>query len=104
MSLFQCEVCGTRENTALAAQGFSGGMARCFDWSYAPEREGKKLCSECGPTHYRDGKPTEFGVWHGKFPKLILPLGMFVTGKHGNLSHKETGDQDISKYEVAGNE
>lgn len=37
MSLFQCEVCGCCENTALSCQGFHW-MADLFDWSYAPER------------------------------------------------------------------
>ncbi len=61
MSLFQCDICGARENTAL-----SGGY-----WKSAV-----KKCSEC-----------ETGVWHDEFPKLILPLGEFKTDRHGNLEH-----------------
>ena len=100
MSLFQCEVCGCCDNTALAAQGFKGFMDRCFDWSEHPERKGKKLCSACGPAKYRDGKPTEFGAWHGEFKRVFLPLGMFETNRDGNLAHKETGDDDFRKYAI----
>ena len=100
MSLFQCEVCGCCENTACAAQGFKGFMERCFDWSYAPERQGKLLCSACGPTHYRDGKPTEFGKWHGEFKRTFLPLGMFETNRRGNFAHKETGEEGYSSYAI----
>ena len=90
MSLFQCEVCGCCENTALSAQGFKI-MKHLFDWSYAPEREGKRICSACGPTHYRSGKPTKFGKWHCEFPRLLYPMGEFFTNSVGNLEHRETG-------------
>ena len=73
MSLYQCEQCGAMENTALG--------------SYWLQK--KKLCSECAD-----------GVWHGRFEKIILPLGMFVTNREGNLEHKETGDTDIKKYAI----
>ena len=71
MSLFQCEECGCRENTAVG----------CY-WG----RE-RKLCSECVT-----------GKWHGEFPKVLLPKGQFITNDRGNLAHKETGDTDILKY------
>lgn len=71
MSLFQCTNCGARENTAPV--GLAG-------------RE-KKQCSECLT-----------GTWHGLFPKMLLPIGMFVTNNQGNLAHKDTGDTDLSKY------
>lgn len=99
MSLFQCEVCGCCENTALSCQGFYW-MTDLFDWSYAPEREGKKLCSACGPTHYKSGKQSEWGVWHGRFPRVRLPLGAFKTDRQGNLAHVETGDTDYHRYEI----
>ena len=73
MSLYQCEECGGRENTACGAY-----------WG-----RDKKLCFEC-----------DTGVWHGKFKKLLLPKGMFITNGQGNLAHKETGDTDISKYAI----
>jgi hypothetical protein len=73
MSLYQCEECGCCENTALGAY-----------WGRT-----KKICSEC-----------DTGRWHGKFPKLILPKGMFITNGVGNLAHKETGDTDIEKYAI----
>lgn len=100
MSLFQCQHCGCCENTALSSQGFLP-LGEYFDWSYAPDREGLLLCSVCGPVAYRDGTPTEYGgQWHGRFPRVFLPLGQFRTASNGNLEHIETGDQDYSKYAV----
>lgn len=75
MSLYQCTKCGARENTACG--------------HYWAAEEGKALCSEC-----------HTGTWHGKFPKIILPIGMFITDRHGNLAHKETGDTDVAKYAI----
>ena len=46
MSLFQCQHCGCRENTALAAQGCDGYAESFFDWTGLEDRKGKKLCSE----------------------------------------------------------
>lgn len=100
MSLFQCEVCGCCENTALASQGFHGLFESIFDWSYAPERKGKRLCSACGPLAYRDGKPTEYGQWHDVFSRVFLPMGMFLTNEQGNLEHIETGSEDFRAYEI----
>ena len=74
MSLFQCERCGARENTALAQNWLDDG----------------EICSEC-----------RTGQWHGVFEKIVLPKGMFVTDRQGNLAHKETGDTDISKYAIS---
>ena len=90
MSLFQCQNCGCCENTALSAQGFKM-MKHLFDWSFAPEREGLRVCSACGPTNYRDGKPTEFGKWHGVFSRTYYPMGEFSTDHEGNMAHNETG-------------
>jgi len=90
MSLFQCENCGCLENTALSAQGFKV-MARMFDWSYAPNLKGMRICSACGPSQYNDGKSTEFGKWHNVFSREFYPLGEFVTDEVGNLKHAATG-------------
>lgn len=30
--------------------------------------EAKLLCSACGPTHYSDGTPSEYGKWHNHYP------------------------------------
>lgn len=98
MSLFQCDNCGCVENTALSSQGFVGIFEDFFDWSYAPERRGMKLCSACGPTHYSDGQLTKYGKWHNVFSREYLPVGMFETNLKGNLSHKENGDDDYRKY------
>lgn len=72
--------------------------AQYFDWTGIEARKGNLLCSACGPTHYADGRPTKFGVWHGKFPRRYLPMGMFKTAQNGNLEHRETGEQAIDKY------
>lgn len=100
MSLFQCEVCGCVENTALACQGFKGVPEKWFDWSGIADRKGKLLCSSCGPTSYTDGSPTVYGKWHGQFKRIYLPKGMFKTNRVGNLEHVETGDEDYRRYAV----
>jgi hypothetical protein len=78
-------------------------MHDLFDWSYAPEREGLRLCSACGPTLYDDGSTTRYGQWHGKFDRTFLPLGMFKTNQKGNLAHVETGDEDFFKFDISPN-
>ena len=98
MSLFQCENCGSAENTALSNQGFS--FVAIYDWSYAPELEGKKLCSACGPEKYSDGVRCRNSGWHGIFKRMRLPMGMFKTNKDGNLEHIENGDTRYGKYEI----
>jgi len=91
MSLFQCQNCGCLENTALSCQGFKA-MKDLFDWSYAPGREGLRLCSACGPSRYKSGKPHKAsGQWHGVFERRFFPLGEFVTDEVGNLKHAATG-------------
>ena len=99
MSLYQCEECGCRENTALGC--FIGSWKpTLFDWTGIENRKGKKLCSACGPTHYSDGTATKFGQWHNQFRQLFLPQGKFIKNQQGNLEHIETGDTDLQKYEV----
>lgn len=100
MSLFQCGNCGCCENTALSGQGCYGHAENLFDWTGLEGRKGKKLCSACAPTKYKDGTPTEYGQWHGHFDRVFLPPGMFKTAKNGNLAHVETGDEDFRKYEL----
>jgi hypothetical protein len=51
---------------------------------------------------YSDGKPTGKGVWHGEFPRVYLPVGMFSTNNKGNLAHTETGDEDFYKWALPG--
>lgn len=98
MSIFQCERCGCAENTACGVGMFYHSPSS-FDWSYAPELEGKRLCSACGPTHLKNGSKTiTEGQWHGLFPRVYLPKGQFVTNSVGNLAHRETGDTDYLKY------
>ncbi len=99
MSLFQCEHCGSVENTACSGQGIKM-MADYFDFAGIEDRKGKLLCSVCAPTKYADGGKTKFGVWHNRFPRKILPMGMFKTNSVGNLEHIETGETDYSKYAI----
>lgn len=101
MSLFQCEVCGCCENTALACQGFKG-ITECFDWAYAPEREGMRLCSACGPALFAGSEgPTPYGKWHDQFARVFLPLGQFKTNQRGNLEHIETGSEDFRAFAIS---
>jgi hypothetical protein len=100
MSLFQCDVCGCCDNTALALCRYP--FPQDFDWTGIEDRKEKALCSACAPAKYGDGTPTEFGKWHGQFARTFLPLGMFKTNRVGNLAHIETGDEDYRKYAVAG--
>lgn len=67
MPLFECEICGVVENTALGTYwGRRLGL-------YAPPFDGKALCSQCTPEVYSDGKPTrKGGKWHGKFPRQTV--------------------------------
>jgi hypothetical protein len=62
MALYVCEDCGCVENTAL---GQYWGRETLYPEPYAD----RKLCSECGSPTYTDGTPTDFGTWHGRFPK-----------------------------------
>lgn len=100
MSLFQCQHCGCCENTATSHQGFNLNI-ECFDWTYAPEREGLLLCSACGPAYYSKGSKNKYGgKWHNKFERVFLPLGMFKTTKSGNLEHIESGSEKYMDYKI----
>ena len=91
MTTFQCENCGAIENTALSCQGFHSGFFKYFDWTDIEHLKGKLLSSVCGPTKYVSGEPTEFGVWHNKFKRIIFPVGMFEV-RNFELVHKVNGD------------
>lgn len=71
MSLYQCEKCGCRENTATG----------CY-WGRTV-----KLCSFCGE-----------GAWHGKFKRKFLPKGQFHTNRDGNLQHTASGKTDLREF------
>ena len=71
MSLFRCEQCGCRENTAY------GFYATRFGSKVANMYKGRALCSECGPSEYLSGEKTRWGKWHGHFEK-ISATGYFV--------------------------
>lgn len=100
MSIYQCEHCGCRENTATGNYAFRRKV-EWFDWTGMEDRKGKALCSACTPRNRPEGGVWEdFGHWHGRFPRLFLPKGMFITDRQGNLAHKETGDTEIYKYAI----
>lgn len=75
-------------------------MADCFDWSYAPEREGLKICSACGPVKYKTEGPTKYGKWHGQFDRVFLPIGEFHTNRVGNLEHTATGSERFRGFAI----
>ena len=103
MSLYQCDECGCRENTACGLY-WSRNRTHLFDWTGIDHLKGKSLCSACAPTKFRSGTPTEFGKWHGQFARIFLPIGQFKTNEQGDLEHIETGDTDIKKYRLVGPE
>ena len=99
MSLYQCEHCGCRENTALGMQPHI--PTEWFDWTSIEDREGMHLCSACAPTHYSDGTVcSKAGKWHGRFARIFLPKGAFKTNREGNLEHTETGRTDILAFAI----
>lgn len=102
MSLFQCENCGCAENTALSSQGFVYGSEDFFCWKDKENLKGKHLCSACGPTHYKNGEPSEYGKWHNEFERVFLPKGKFKTNNVGNLEHIETGETNFLIYKING--
>lgn len=99
MSLFQCENCGCCENTALTTTA-TKYAPEWFDWSAIEDRDGKLLCSVCAPTKYSDGSKTKYGVWHGEFDRVMLPMGEFKTNDDGNLEHIETGSVNFMDFEL----
>lgn len=101
MSLFQCEHCGGRENTALSCQGIGKFAADWFDWIGIEDRKGKLLCSACAPSKHSDGTPSGLGEWHDNFPQLFLPMGEFKTNDQGNLEHIESGSTDLKAFAIA---
>lgn len=98
MSLFQCDICGCMDNTALAiGEPLAGSKSytKIFNWTGMEERTGKELCSSCAPALYSDGTKTKFGKWHNQFDRYFLAKGEFFTNDSGNLEHKESGRTDI---------
>jgi len=91
MSLFQCDNCGCIEKTHLSSQAFCIAPHN-YNWAYAPERKGKRLCSACGPVAFVSGDPTpSAGEWHKKFPRYALPINSCYTDDEGNVIHKPSG-------------
>lgn len=97
MSLFQCQHCGCKENTALASQGCDGFAETFFDWTGFEDRRGKKLCSACGPTKYSDGTPSHLGKWHGVFERVFLPMGVYRTDRRGNLERIDASPSTVNE-------
>lgn len=81
MSLYQCEQCGCKENTACGWYHYTEHT----DLKY----NRRKLCSACAPTNFSDGTPTDFtGEWHGDFQRTFYPKGVMMTNRVGNLDYK----------------
>lgn len=99
MSLFQCEVCGCMDNTALSSVCTSQ-LPEVFDWSGVEDRMGKELCSACAPKYHADGKKSGLGAWHGEFDRVYLPMDQFFTNKCGDLEHRNSGSTHIRKFAI----
>lgn len=99
MSLFQCEVCGCCDNTALSAI-HTAMYPDDYCWEGIEDRKGKKLCCACGPLKDKNGNKTSWGIWHGEFPRTYLPHKAFRTNHEGNLEHWETGSTDFKRWEI----
>ena len=99
MSIFQCQRCGSSENTALGLYHSRHRNERYFDGL----ENGTALCSACAPTHYKDGSCSSFnGEWHNRFTRHFLPKGCCFTNNEGNLEHRETGLVGNKLYETLG--
>lgn len=103
MSLIQCKLCGCVDNTAYATTRNSFNDT-VFDWP-KDLKKGESLCCACSPKKYLStGRPYTTlegfpkGEWHNKFTRTFLPKGMFFTNVKGNLSHKETLEEDYTPY------
>jgi len=42
------------------------------------------------------------GTWHGMFPRIFLPHGMFITNGQGMVEHIETGISGNEAYKLYG--
>ena len=102
MSLFQCDNCGTMDNTALSECGH-GQMKHLSDnfnlieeyrikFGLKPNEPFGLYCSECCPLGEQK--------WHGKFDRIYLPKGEFEIAPNGNLRRKNTLDEDVRKYAI----
>lgn len=80
MGLYQCDKCGCIENTAL---GFF--HTRSITNLWPEEFINKQLCSACGPRQFKNGEPTDYGEWHGKFQQTFYPVGSLKTNGQGNV-------------------
>lgn len=69
MGIYKCAKCGCAENTALGMY-WTKDYPEMYDWSEVDEEfQRKPLCSECAPKRFANGTPTNWGKWHGHFPK-----------------------------------
>jgi len=125
MSIFQCDKCGCKENTALTGGAY--GMVSCV--KDRPDVVARYLailghppwyplgfyCSACNPQwftpeghvgvgprpqDFQTPRPKDAGTWHGKFDRVFLPKGMFATNNDGNLAHIDTLDTDTRKHSL----
>ena len=99
MPLFQCQKCGCVDNSACGHY-WRANRPEKYDWTDMEEYRGMKLCAVCGPRNYANGAPTEFGVWHKRFKRCFLPLGLFEENSDGGLTNKENGDSNYTQYYI----
>lgn len=81
MSIFQCGVCGSIDNSALTWWYLKYKM----DLWHRSELNGKALCSACTPRVFKSGDPTGMGKWHDKFERRFFKIGSLYTDPEGNV-------------------
>ena len=102
MPIFQCDNCGTAENTALTKCNSSNLELRVENQTLLAEYRLQlgltedepfgKYCSACCPLGEKE--------WHGSFDRIYLPLGKFETAPNGNLRHKDSHDENLQNYAI----
>lgn len=94
MPLYVCEKCGCVDNTALGR--YWGLTLTGFkDSSF----NNMALCSECAPTEWSDGGKTNWGKWHGKFPKRHIKDYVANSGKIKDLMNPEIAKKFLESEE-----
>ena len=102
MPLFQCDNCGTIDNTALSECGYEQMNYFLEDpvlinkykkeFGLKEDEHFGNYCSGCCPLGEQK--------WHGEFDRIYLPKGEFETAPKGNLRHKQTLDEAIEKFAI----
>lgn len=98
MATFQCQCCGSVDNTACSYQKHS--RVKSFKWDFIESLKGLDLCYKCGPTVWRDDKPIEKKEWHNNFFLDYLPLGEYHTPGYSVVC-KAKGESYVGESYVA---